>query len=75
MKIILIDDEGKRIESQSFMFANFDEGQDNFTFLYKVGANQAINAMNQLYENIQNGNIGGTKCQCNECLKRNNQSN
>lgn len=36
MKIILIDDEGKRIESQSFMFANFDEGQENHTILYKT---------------------------------------
>jgi len=36
MKIILIDDEGKQIESQSFLFANFDEGQENHTILYKT---------------------------------------
>jgi hypothetical protein len=75
LKIILIDDDGNRIESTSFLFANFDNNQNNHTVVHKVDTDRLIDAMNQLYENINNGNNGGTQCKCNACIKNKTQMN
>jgi len=69
MKIILIEDDGTKTVSESFMFASFDKDMENFTIICNVYNHQVINAMNQLYENIQNGLENG-KCRCNDCLKK-----